>query len=210
MQIFTFSLELIITLVGVAGIIYGLVLTMKTVGVLTPLGLQKQYWILVAFIGFFLLMYLMHVLSLLGIFVLPVSAEFMVSIVYMGGAIYVVLVSVISLGLWRNVVGTPLSDENARELFANHVGNAPPMEQFTAKAYSTRCNICDENIVFSLVDVVSSHADNIERGIELQSGMGLKMIIVYPRHVCKDGLRETPVKLDDAYKYRSHGESRPI
>ena len=210
MQIFNISLELIITLIGVAGIIYGLVLTLKTVGVLRPLGLQGRYWILVAFIGFFLMMYLMHILSLLEIFILPVSAEFMVSIVYMGGAIYVVLVSVISLGLWRNVAGTPLSAEEAREIFAKHVGNAPPMEQFTATDYSVKCNICDENVTFSLVDVVSSHADNIERGIEVQSGMGLKMIIVHPRHVCKDGLRETTVKLDDAYKYRSHGESRPV
>jgi len=210
MQQFALSLELIISLIGVAGIIYGLILTLKTVGVLRPMGLQGRYWILVAFIGFFLLMYLMHVLSLLNLIILPVTAELMVSLVYMGGAIYVVLVSVISLGLWRNVVGTPLSDEEAREMFAKHVGNAPSMEQFRAKDYSIKCNICDQNIEFSLVDVVSSHADNIERGIEVQSGMGLKMIVVYPRHVCKDGLRETSVKLDDSYKYRSHGESRPV
>ena len=57
---------------------------------------------------------------------------------------------------------------------------------------------------------MSSHADSIERGVDIQAGMGLKMVVVYPRHVCKDGLRETPVKLDDAYKYRSHGESRPV
>ncbi|MFX1561222.1 MAG: hypothetical protein ACFFBL_11590, partial [Promethearchaeota archaeon] len=118
--------------------------------------------------------------------------------------------SVISLGLWRNVAGTPLTEEEAREMFAQYVGNAPSMEQFRAKDYSIKCNMCEENVTFSLVDVVSSHADSIERGIDIQSGMGLKMIVVYPRHVCKDGLRETPVKLDDAYKYRSHGESRPV
>jgi len=202
--------ELIITFIGVAGIIYGLILTLKTVGVLRPLGLQRRYWILVGFICFFLMMYIMHVLTLLDVVVLPVSSEFMVSLVYMGGAIYVVLVSVISLGLWRNVVGTPLSNEEARELFAKHVGNAPSLEQFSAKEYSIKCNLCNEHIEFSLVDVVSSHADSIERGVEVQSGMGLKMVVVYPRHVCRDGLRETPVKLDDTYKYRSHGESRPV
>jgi hypothetical protein len=202
--------ELIITFVGVAGIIYGLILTLKTVGVLRPLGLQRRYWILVGFICFFLMMYVMHVLTLLDVVILPVSSEFMVSLVYMGGAIYVVLVSVISLGLWRNVVGTPLSNEEARELFAKHVGNAPSLEQFSTKEYSIKCNLCNEHIEFSLVDVVSSHADSIERGVEVQSGMGLKMVVVYPRHVCKDGLRETPVKLDDTYKYRSHGESRPV
>jgi hypothetical protein len=84
------------------------------------------------------------------------------------------------------------------------------MDVFSAKDYNVNCNFCGETINFSLVDVVSSHADAIERGIEVQSGMGLKMIVVYPRHVCKDGLRETPVKLDDSYKYRSHGESRPV
>jgi hypothetical protein len=210
MQTFNISLELIITLVGVVGIIYGLVLTLKTIGVLRPLGLQGRYWILVAFIGFFLMMYIQHILYLLGYPILDIESDLMVSFVYMGGAVYVILVSVISLGLWRNVAGTPLSAEEAREVFAKHVGNAPPMEQFTAKDYSIKCNICEENTEFSLVDVVSSHADNIERGIEVQSGMGLKMIIVHPRHVCKDGLRETTVKLDDAYKYRSHGESRPV
>lgn len=204
------SLELLITLVGVAGLIAGIVLTLKTVGVLRPLGLQGRYWILVAFLFFFFMMYSMHVLDLLDLIVLPVGSDMMVSLVYMGGAIYVVLVSFISLGLWRNVAGTPLTDEDAREMFAKHVGNAPPMERFSAKDYSVHCSFCGDNVEFSLVDVVSSHADSIERGVDVQSGMGLKMIVVYPRHVCKDGLRETPVKLDDAYKYRSHGESRPV
>lgn len=202
--------EIILTLVGIIGIIYGLILTLKTVGVLRPLGLQGRYWILVAFIVFFLMMYVFQLLTFLGIVALPISLELMVSLVYMGGAIYVVLVSVISLGLWRNVVGTPLTDEEAREMFAKHVGNAPSMEHFSAKDYSVKCNICEENVTFSLVDIVSSHADSIGRGIDIQAGMGLKMVVVYPRHVCKDGLRETPVKLDDAYKYRSHGESRPV
>lgn len=205
-----FTPEIILTLVGIIGIIYGLILTLKTVGVLRPLGLQGRYWILVAFIIFFLMMYVFQLLTFLGIVALPITLELMVSLVYMGGAIYVILTSVISLGLWRNVAGTPLTDEEARELFAKHVGNAPPMETFSAKDYSVACSFCGENVNFSLVDVVSSHADSIERGIEVQSGMGLKMVVVYPRHVCKDGLRETPVKLDDSYKYRSHGESRPV
>ena len=155
-------------------------------------------------------MYITHVLDLLGIVLLPIGPEMLVSLVYMGGAVYVVLVSFISLGLWRNVAGTPMTDEEARDLFAKYVGDAPPMENFSAKAYSVNCSFCGENVDFSLVDVVSSHADNVKRGIEIQSGMGLKMIVVYPRHVCKDGLRETPVKLDDKYQYRSHGESRPV
>jgi hypothetical protein len=205
-----FTPEIILTLVGIVGIIYGLILTLKTVGVLRPLGLQGRYWILVAFITFFMMMYLFQLLSFLGYVTLPISTELMMSLVYMGGAVYVVLTSVISLGLWRNVAGTPLTDEDAREMFAKHVGNAPSLEQFSAKDYSVKCNICEENVAFSLVDVVSSHADSIERGVDVQSGMGLRMVVVYPRHVCKDGLRETPVKLDDAYKYRSHGESRPV
>ena len=205
-----FTPEILLTLVGIIGIIYGLILTLKTVGVLRPLGLQGRYWVLVGFIVFFLMMYVFQLLTFLGYIVLPVSPDFMISLVYMGGAIYVVLVSVISLGLWRNVAGKPLTDEEAREIFATHVGNAPPMDVFSAKDYNVKCSFCGETINFSLVDVVSSHADAIERGIEVQSGMGLKMIVVYPRHVCKDGLRETPVKLDDSYKYRSHGESRPV
>jgi hypothetical protein len=205
-----FSPEVVITLAGIIGIVYGLILTLKTVGVLRPLGLQGRYWILVAFICFFLMMYLFQLLAFLGYVVLPVSLDLMVSLVYFGGAIYVVLVSVISLGLWRNVAGKPLTDEEAREIFAEYVGNAPPLEQFRSKAYNIRCNICEENLTFSLADVVSSHADSIERGVDVQAGMGLKMVVVYPRHVCKDGLREIPVKLDDAYKYRSHGESRPV
>ena len=204
------SLELIITLAGIIGLIGGIVLTLKTIGVLRPLGLQRRYWILVGFLLFFFLMYMSHVLNLLDIVLLPIGSDMLVSLVYMGGAIYVVLVSFISLGLWRNVVGTPLTDEEARELFAEHVGNAPTMERFGAKDYSANCSFCGQNVEFSLVDVVSSHADNIDRGVEVQSGMGLKMIVVYPRHVCKDGLRETPVKLDESYKYRSHGESRPV
>jgi len=179
--------ELIITIAGIIGLLAGIGLTLKTISVLRPL-----------------------VLDLLDLFLLPVSSDMLVSLVYMGGAIYVVLVSFISLGLWRNVAGIPLSAEEAREIFAKHVGNAPSMERFSAKDYSVNCSFCGENVEFSLVDVVSSHADSIERGIEVQSGMGLKMIVIYPRHVCKDGLRETPVKLDDSYKYRSHGESRPV
>jgi hypothetical protein len=209
MQI-TFSLELVITLVGIAGLIAGIILTLQTVKVLRPLGLQRRYWILVAFLGFFFMMYTTHVLDLLDIIILPVGSDMLVSIVYMGGAIYVVLVSFISLGLWRNVAGKPLTPEEARDLFATHVGNAPPIDTFSSEIYSVPCSFCGENIEFSLVDVVSSHADSIERGIDIQTGMGLKMIVVYPRHVCKDGLREIPVKLDDAYKYRSHGESRPV
>lgn len=204
------SLSFIITLVGIVGLMAGIVLTLKTIGVLRPLGLQRRYWILVAFLCFFFMMYITHVLDLLGIVLLPIGPEMLVSLVYMGGAVYVVLVSFISLGLWRNVAGTPMTDEEARDLFAKYVGDAPPMENFSAKAYSVNCSFCGENVDFSLVDVVSSHADNVERGIEIQSGMGLKMIVVYPRHVCKDGLRETPVKLDDKYQYRSHGESRPV
>jgi hypothetical protein len=202
--------ELIITIGGMIGLIGGLALTLKTVGVLRPLRLQSRYWILVAFISFFLLMYIMFILSLLGAIALPVSLELLVSLVYLGGAVYVILVSYISLGLWRNVAGTPLTPEQAREMFAKHVGVAPPLDQFSAKNYNIKCNICEKTVEFSLVDVVSSHADNIGRGIEVQSGMGLKMILIYPRHVCKDGLRETPVKLDDSFKYRSHGESRPV
>ena len=204
------SLSFIITLVGIVGLMAGIVLTLKTIGVLRPLGLQRRYWILVAFLCFFFMMYITHVLDLLGIVLLPIGPEMLVSLVYMGGAVYVVLVSFISLGLWRNVAGTPMTDEEARDLFAKYVGDAPPMENFSAKAYSVNCSFCGENVDFSLVDVVSSHADNVKRGIEIQSGMGLKMIVVYPRHVCKDGLRETPVKLDDKYQYRSHGESRPV
>ena len=202
--------ELIITFAGVIGLLAGIALTLKTIGVLRPLGLQGRYRILVAFLGFFFLMYLMHILDLLEVVIVPIGSDMMVSMVYLGGAVYVVLVSFISLGLWRNVVGTPLTDEVAREIFAKHVGSAPPMDTFSAKAYSISCSFCAENIDFSLVDVVSSHADSIERGVEVQEGMGLKMVVVYPRHICKDGLRETPVKLDETYKYRSHGESRPV
>ena len=205
-----FTPEIILTVVGIIGIIYGIILTLKTVGVLRPLGIQGRYWILVAFLVFFLMMYIFQLLTIIGIVVLPISLELMVSLVYMGGAVYVILTSFISLGLWRNVAGKPLTAEEAREIFAKHVGNAPPMDAFSAKDYSVNCSFCGENVEFSLVDVVSSHADSIERGIEVQSGMGLKMVVVYPRHVCKDGLRETSVKLDDTYKYRSHGESRPV
>ena len=209
MQIFI-SFELVITMAGIVGLLVGIGFTLKTIGVLRPLGLQRRYWILVGFLSFFFLMYLSQLLSLLNIVFIPINPTTLVSLVYLGGAIYVVLVSFISLGLWRNVVGTPLSNEKARELFIKYVGNAPPLERFSSKEYSVNCSFCGENINFSLVDVVSSHADNIERGVEIQEGMGLKMLVVYPRHVCKDGLREIPVKLDDGYKYRSHGESRPV
>jgi len=207
---FMITPELLVTFVGVTVMLAGIVLTLKTIQVLRPLGLQGRYWILVVFLGFFFMMYVMHILDLLDLIILPLGPDMMASLVYMGGAIYVVLVSFISLGLWRNVAGTPLADEEAREMFVKHVGDAPQIESFRAKDYSINCSFCGENIEFSLVDVVSSHADSIERGIDVQAGMGLKMIVVYPRHVCKDGLRETPVKLDDTYKYRSHGESRPV
>ena len=40
-----FTSEIILTLDGILGILYGLALTLKTVGVLRPLGLQGRYWI---------------------------------------------------------------------------------------------------------------------------------------------------------------------
>jgi hypothetical protein len=202
--------EFFITLIGMIGLFYGIALTLKTIGVLKPLGLERRYWGLVGFLCAFVIGYLMQILSVLGLFQVPVSAEMVVSFVYMGGAAYVVLVSAISLGLWRNVAGLRLSDEAAWDLFKGIVGTAPPLADFTAKQYSVKCDICNVANDFSLADVINTHGTNPERGVEVQSGMGAKMTTVFPRHVCRDGIREIPVKLDDAFKYRAHGSSRPI
>ncbi|MHA2117781.1 MAG: hypothetical protein ACW98J_02585 [Candidatus Thorarchaeota archaeon] len=202
--------EFLITLIGMIGLFYGIALTLKTIGVLRPLGLERRYWGLVGFLCAFVIGYLMQILSVLGLFQFPVSAEMVVSFVYMGGAAYVVLVSIISLGLWRNVAGLRLSDEAAWDIFKGIVGTAPALVEFTAQQYSVRCDICNATADFSLADVINTHGTNPERGVEVQSGMGAMMTTVYPRHVCKDGIREIPVKLDDAFKYRAHGTSRPI
>jgi hypothetical protein len=204
------QIELAVTAAGMIGLFIGLFLTLKTVGVLRPLNLERRYWILVAFISFFLLGYIGNILLILGLVELPFSTNLLVSLVFFGGAVYVVLVSVISLQLWHNVAGIQLSDEEARDLFYSVTGDAPPLMQFVSSDYSVKCNICENNVSFSLAGVVCTHATNITRGVEVQKGMGTTMVVVYPRHNCIDGIREIPVKLDTEFKYRSHGSARPI
>ncbi|MHA1906934.1 MAG: hypothetical protein ACW98Y_06545 [Candidatus Thorarchaeota archaeon] len=204
------TIELGVTLIGMIGLIVGLILTLRTVGVLRPLNLHGRYWILVGFIGAFLMGYVMNIMILLGWIVLPISTELLVALVFFGGAFYVILVSYISLRLWEGVVGKRLSYNEAHELFKDHTGIEPPMGTFVSSKYAVKCNICNESVSFSLAGVVSSHAESLERGVEIQSGMGSKMIVVYPRHVCSDGLREIPVKMDESFEYRSHGTARPV
>ncbi len=203
-------IELGVTFAGMLGLIVGLILTLRTVSVLRPLNLHRRYWVLVGFIGAFLMGYIMNIMLILGVLVLPISSELLVALVFFGGAFYVVLVSIISLHLWEGVVGKRISFDDALKLFKEHTGLSPPMGKFVSSRYAVKCNICNEKTSFSLAGVVSSHADNLERGVELQSGMGSRMIVVYPRHVCIDGLVEIPVKLDEAFEYRSHGNSRPV
>ncbi|NHJ49956.1 MAG: hypothetical protein FK733_19345 [Asgard group archaeon] len=73
-----------------------------------------------------------------------------------------------------------------------------------------KCDMCGKQVQKSLLDVSVENAENIERGIKVNTGFGTISIEIYPVHECVEGIREIPIILDENLEYRRYDKSRPI
>lgn len=147
----------------------------------------------------------------LGIELVPsVTLEGIVTAVFFFGAIFVLTLAYLNRNLFSDIFGQGLSNNRAYSLFAEHVGMPTrKVMAMTREDYSVACEICGEDVGYSIPDLVRAHL-RIERGVVVERAMGGVNYRFYVRHYCGKELREIPVRHDGQFEYRSHRPSRPV
>ena len=110
----------------------------------------------------------------------------------------------------RGIYGNDISDKAAVNKFlrfANLSVNATDI--LLEKSFDMKCEVCEKQIEYTIPDIVRSHPD-LERGVEIEEGLGELNFTLYVRHDCTDHYRETPIMHDQNLVPRSQKESREV
>ena len=203
-------------------VIIGIVLTVLGVLILaTSISLmvliikllrKRQYgikrWIIVTTLLFFFVVgYIINALEIMEIEIIPIPPILMVSLVYFFGAIFT-LVTIWSIRtLISDILGKEMSDKNAIEEFVKISGIDPEHKNLRVRN-TFHCKHCEQDISFTIADVVRYHASTLERGIKVEEVFGTTSYVLRPVHKCKDGRREVNVIHDENLEVRSIEDSR--
>ncbi len=200
-----------IVIAGAIILIVGLYFAIRSILILRIYGLARSWIVLTVLIAFFFFGYTFTALMFLGIELVPsVTLEGIVTAVFFFGAIFVLTLAYLNRNLFSDIFGQGLSDNKAYSLFAEHVGMPTrKVMAMTREDYSVACEICGEDVGYSIPDLVRTHP-RIERGVVVERAMGGVNYRFYVRHYCGKELREIPVRHDGQFEYRSHRPSRPV
>jgi hypothetical protein len=157
---------------------------------------------------FFIVGYLVHILFYADIIELPVDSLFMTTLVYFFGAVFVIVTIDSISDTVTSILGKEISDDEALQMFAYAFGLDE--SEIVKHKFPLECSSCNENIDYSIADVVRNNINHIHRGITVQTTFGVRSFILRPTHRCTDGRREVTVIHDDNLSFRSVDQSRII
>lgn len=168
------------------------------------LMLQVLLFIAAIFYGIILLDFLQFGIdAIISIELLASLTMFLMSL-YVAGATY------LSWRTLRGIYGNDISNKAAINKFIRYANlSADSVEILKDKSFDMKCEVCEEKIEYTIADVVRSHPE-LERGIEIEDGLGELNFTLYVRHDCNDHYRETPIQHDHNMVPRSQKESREV
>lgn len=123
---------------------------------------------------------------------------------YVGGATY------LSWRTLRGIYGNAMSNKAAVKKFVRYASlTIDAVDTLKDKSFDMKCEVCERKIDYTIADVVRSHPD-LERGVEIEDGLGELNFTLYVRHDCNDHYRETPIQHDHNMVPRAQKESREV
>jgi len=166
--------------------------------------LQVVLFVIGIFYGLFLLEFLNFGITAF------ISIELLASLTLMLVSIYVAGASYLTWKTLRGIYGTDMSDKRAMNKFLRFANlSASAGDILMNKSFDLNCEVCEKQIEYTIQDVVRSHPD-LERGIEIEDGLGETNFTFYVRHDCTDHYRETPIQHDHNMVPRSQKDSREV
>ena len=201
----------VIVIFGAIILVIGLIFSINIIKILRKFNLARPWMLLATLIGFFLLGYIFTALRFLNFDLLPsITLERLVTAIFFFGAVFVLVLSVLSRNLFADIFGIGVSDSKAIHMLSDHI-NIPVREIYSMikPKYSVTCDGCRQQVEYSIPDIVRSHP-RLERGIIVEKAMGGVNYRFYVRHYCGKEYREIPVRHDSQFEYRSQGPSRPV
>lgn len=201
----------IIVMIGAIILTIGLFFTLKIISILSNFNLARPWILIFSLIAFFLFGYIFTALKFLNINLLPgVTLEGLVTAIFFFGAIFVLILAFLNRNLFASIFGLGLSDTKALQIFSDFV-KIPAREIMgkTKPEYSVTCDICNQQVKYSIPDIVRAHP-RLERGVIVEKAMGGINYRFYVRHFCLKEYREIPVRHDSSFEFRSHGPSRLV
>lgn len=166
--------------------------------------LQVVLFVIGIFYGLFLLDFLNFGIGAFISIELLASLTLLLVSIYVGGASYLTWKTL------RGIYGTDISDKRAMNKFLRFANlPAGAAEVLMDKSFDLNCEVCNKQIEYTIQDVVRSHPD-LERGVEIEDGLGETNFTFYVRHDCKDHYRETPIQHDHNMVPRAQKDSREV
>ncbi len=201
----------IVVIIGAGILTIALYFAFGIISILKKYDLSRPWIVLSSLISFFLFGYLFIALKFLGIDLIPsLTLEILVTAIFFFGAVFVMVLTILSRNLFANIFGLGISDSEALTRFAKYV-NLPIrlLAALIKSEYSVACDICKQPVQYSIPDIVRAHP-SLDRGVVVEKAMGGVNYRFFVRHYCGKGLREIPVRHDSQFEYRSNRPSRPV
>ena len=201
----------VLVIIGAGILTIGLYYAFGIIQILNKYDLSRPWIVLSSLISFFLIGYIFIALKFVGLDLMPgLTLESLVTAIFFFGAVFVMILAILSRNLFSNIFGMGISDSEALSLFAEHVNLPIRLVLAMIKPeYSVACDICRQPVQYSIPDIVRAHP-TLNRGVIVEKAMGGVNYRFFVRHYCGKELREIPVRHDSQFEYRSNRPSRPV
>lgn len=200
-----------VVLLGAAILCIGLIFAFRIIDILRKYGLSRPWTTLTVLISFFFLGYIVTALRFLNIDLIPsISSEFLITAIFFFGALFVLILAILSRNLFISIFGVEIDDKTAIAKFSEFVELPEKQVKSLIKPeYSVICDVCNQKISYSIPDIVRAHP-RLERGVVIDKAMGGLSYQFFIRHYCSNEYREIPVRHDNKFDYRSQRPSRLV
>jgi len=204
-------LNAIVVIISAGILSIALIYVLRIIKILKKFDLTQPWIVLTTLIWLFFIGYIFIAFRFLGLDLIPgLSFETLVTVIFLFGAVFVLVLAVLNYNLFTNIFGVGISDSEAMRIFSKHI--KVPIQQFLPlikPQYSITCDICNQTVKYSIPDIVRAHP-RLERGVIMEKAMGGVDYQMFVRHYCRKELREIPVRHDSQFEYRSQRPSRPV
>ena len=172
----------------------------------------KEKWVILQVILFVIgIFYGLFLLEFLNFGITDfITIELLASLTLVLMSIYISGASYLTWKTLRGIYGTDMSDKRSMNKFLRFANlPASAADILMDKSFDLNCEVCKKQIEYTIQDVVRSHPD-LNRGIEIEDGLGETNFTFYVRHDCTDHYRETPVQHDQNMVPRAQKYSREV
>jgi len=170
-----------------------------------------KFWTFInVIIVFILIGYLIHALNVFNLVEMPIEPGLIINLVYFLGSIFAFMSINSANSLIKTILGDLVTDAKAYEVAIERIGIHEEKLVFLYDEFTIHCVKCEENISFTVADVVRQHYKRADKGINVESTFGVKSIILRPTHKCNEERREMITVHDSTLAYRSLDQSRII